>query len=96
MESTVDIQLNEIRSKISRIKSRTQRLEQENEALRKSVFEYLQQLESQKKETAKLNLMMQHEQIGLSLNADKKKLQKELDKYILMIDKCIAAVNAKI
>lgn len=96
MESTVEIQLNEIRSKIGRIKNRNQRLEQENETLRKSVFDYLQQLDNQKKETAKLHQMMQHEQIGQSLTADKKKLQKELDKYILMIDKCIAAVNAKI
>ncbi len=96
MEKNIGNQLSEITSKIKRLKSRNLRLETENEELRKSVFNYLQLLEAQKKETEKASLSVQHEILGQSLSGDKKVLLKELDKYILMIDKCIAAVNAKI
>ncbi len=96
MEKNIGNQLSEITSKIKRLKSRNLRLETENEELRKSVFNYLQLLEAQKKETEKASLSVQHEILGQSLSGDKKVLLKELDKYILMIDKCIAAVNANI
>ena len=96
MEKNIGNQLSEITSKIKRLKSRNLRLETENEELSKSVFNYLQLLEAQKKETEKASLSVQHEILGQSLSGDKKVLLKELDKYILMIDKCIAAVNAKI
>ncbi len=96
MEKNIGNQLSEITSKIKRLKSRNLRLETENEELRKSVFNYLQLLEAQKKETEKASLSVQQEILGQSLSGDKKVLLKELDKYILMIDKCIAAVNAKI
>jgi len=96
MEKTIGNQLSEITSKIKRLKTRNLRLEAENEELRKSVFNYLQMLDAQKKETEKASLSMQHEMLGQSLSGDKKVLMKEMDKYILMIDKCIAAVNAKI
>ena len=95
MEKNFEIRLAEITSKIKKLKARNQRIEAENEELRKSVFGYLQLLETQKKDTAKASLSLQHEQLSQSLGGDKKVLQKELDKYILMIDKCIAAVNAK-
>jgi replicative DNA helicase len=96
MEKNIEKRLTEITSKIKKLKARNQRIEAENEELRKSVFGYLQLLETQKKDTAKASLSLQHEQLSQSLGGDKKALQKELDKYILMIDKCIAAVNAKI
>jgi replicative DNA helicase len=96
METELQIQLNEITAKVKKLKTRTARLESENEALRKSVFGYLQQLEQQKKESEKLSQSIQNDKISQSIASDKKSLQKELDKYILMIDKCIAAVEAKI
>ncbi len=95
MEKIIENQLSQITSKIKKLKARNLRLETENEDLKKSVFGYLQQLEDQKKESVKLSQSMQHNLISQSLTTDKKTLQKEIDKYILMIDKCIAAVNVK-
>ena len=72
MEKLIENHLSEITSKIKKLKARTVRLEAENEELRKSVFGYLQQLESQKKETEKIALRLQHQKIGESISADKK------------------------
>lgn len=96
MNKQIEQYFSTIISKIKKLKARTQRLEAENEELRKSVFNYLQQMELQKKETEKMLSSMQHEQMGMALNSDKKVLLKEIDKYILMIDKCIAAVNSNL
>ncbi|HOZ51383.1 MAG TPA: hypothetical protein PLU17_05970 [Chitinophagaceae bacterium] len=95
MEKIIEHHLVEINSKIKKLKARTIRLEAENEELRKSVFEYLQQIETQKKESEKIAQTLQHYRISDSIQSDKKILQKEIDKYVLMIDKCIAAVNTK-
>lgn len=96
MDKQLEQYFSTITSKIKKLKARNQRLEVENEELRKSVFNYLQQLDVQKKETEKMVTALQHEQMGQALNADKKVLLKEIDKYILMIDKCIAAVNSNL
>ncbi len=96
MEKNIETRLADIRSKIKKLKTRNLRIEAENEELRKSVFGYLQLLETHKKETEKASLSAQHELLAQSVNVDKKALQKELDKYILMIDKCIAAVNTNL
>ena len=96
MENEIGQSLQQITSKIRKLKIRNQRLEAENETLRRSVFEYLQQLEEQKKEAAKINQSITQSQIGQTINVDRKNMLRELDKYILMIDKCIAAVKADI
>lgn len=96
MEKEINEQLARITSGIKKLQVRNQRLESENEELRKSVFDYLQQLADQKKHSEHLVQKMRNAMIGQSLGVDKKNLQKELDKYILMLDKCIAAVQANI
>lgn len=96
MEKEINEQLTLITSKIKKLQVRNQRLETENEELRKSVFAYLQQLADQKRDSEQLAQEMRNSMIGQSLGVDKKNLQKELDKYILMLDKCIAAVQANI
>lgn len=96
MEKEISEQLASITAKIKKLQVRNQRLETENEELRKSVFGYLQQLADQKRESEQLAQEMRNSMIGQSLGIDKKNLQKELDKYILMLDKCIAAVQTNI
>jgi len=95
MDKQLENELQAIASNVNKLKTRTRRLETENEELRKSVFGYLQQLEDQQKEAKRLAELMKHGQISESLPTDKKLLQKEIDKYLQMIDKCIASVNAK-
>ena len=96
MSDNLQQYLSEISSKIKKIKLRNQRLEAENEELRKSVFTYLQQLDAQKREIEKLTESATNASIGNAISKDKKILHKEIDKYILMIDKCIAGVNSKL
>jgi predicted RNase H-like nuclease (RuvC/YqgF family) len=95
MDVSVTQQIEDIRAKVIKLKARMQRLEQENDELRASVFEYLQQLDAFKKDQQKAEKVQQHAEISRAITLDKKQLQKELDKYILMIDKCIASVNSK-
>lgn len=79
--------ISEITLKVTKLKLRSERLEKENEELRNTVFTYLKELETQK--------------IAISTykEADKNRpttsllSQKELDKYILLIDKCIASID---
>lgn len=96
MEKNLDQHLSEITSKVKKLKARVTRLEAENEDLRKSTFNYLEQLDLQKKETERILLSIKHGQVGQAMDTDKKVLLKEIDKYVLMIDKCIAAVNANL
>ena len=96
MDPTLQHHLDKITSGIKKLKVRTERLERENEELRQSVFGYLQQLEAQKSESQKQVRSIQNQQIGQSLVTDKKKLQKEIDKLITLLDQCIASVNANL
>jgi hypothetical protein len=83
----------EIAAKVTKLKLRTERLEKENEALRNSVFNYLKEFDLQKNEIAQLNVQLKNNIPQPTLEAEKKKTQKEIDKYILLIDKCIASVD---
>ena len=93
MQQEVKTSLEELGRKIKRLKSRNERLESENESLRQSVFMYLEQLEAAKNESKKNKQDILIQQIGK--NADKKSLQKEIDKYIQLIDKCMATLRTK-
>jgi len=79
--------ISEITLKVTKLKLRTERLEKENQELRNAVFNYLEELETQKLA------------ISTYKEADKNRpttsfpSQKELDKYILLIDKCIASID---
>jgi hypothetical protein len=79
--------ISEITAKVTKLKLRCDRLEKENEELRNTVFTYLKELESQKLTSNTLNTFEK--------KSSKNNLpsQKELDKYILLIDKCIASID---
>jgi replicative DNA helicase len=87
--------LSDIETKIRKMKARNERLEKENEELRKSLFEYLQKMELQKKDSEKAKMHLQALQVGKSTDMNTAQLRKELDHYIYMIDKCIASINVK-
>ncbi len=86
----------EIKEKVRQLKTRVQRLEKENAELKTSVFTYLEKIETQKAEMEKLKQELHTEHINANMNIDKKKMQKDIDKYIMMIDKCIANVKTSI
>ena len=88
--------LDTIEQKSKRLVSRVNRLEQENADLKKSVFEYLQKMENQLKEINQLKHQIKVNDLQKSVTGDKKKLQRELDKYIHLIDKCIANINTEL
>ncbi|MCC7029294.1 MAG: hypothetical protein IT257_03240 [Chitinophagaceae bacterium] len=87
--------LSGIETKIRKMKTRNERLEKENEELKKSLFEYLQKMELQKKESEKSKMKLQALQLGKSTDMNTAQLRKDLDHYIYMIDKCIASINVK-
>ena len=87
--------LSNIEAKIKKLKARNERLEKDNENLKKSVFEYLQRLESQKKEMDKSKASLQALQLGKATSLNTAELRKELDHYIYLIDKCIASIHVK-
>lgn len=84
-----------IEAKIKKLKARNERLEKDNEDLKKSIFEYIQKLESQKMELDKSKTSLQAMQLGKSTSIDTVALRKELDHYIYLIDKCIASIHVK-
>lgn len=87
--------LSNIETKIKKLKARNERLEKDNEELKKSMFEYLQKIENQKKEFDKSKMEYQALQLGKSTDINTAQLRKELDHYIYMIDKCIASIHVK-
>lgn len=86
----------EIKNKIKRMKTRIGKLESENQELRKSIFTYLEQLAAQKKETQNLSQKQKNASLANSLSLPNHELNKEIDKYILILDKCIATINTKL
>ena len=66
----------------------------ENENLRSSVFGYLQKLDDQQKQYSELLQKYQAAEVNKSLPADRKNLHKDLDRYIHLIDQCLASLNA--
>lgn len=85
-----------IEQKSKRLISRVNRLELENADLKKSVFDYLQKMENQLKEIEDLKHQIKVIEVKKSVSGDKKKLQRDIDKYIHLIDKCIANINAEL
>ena len=88
--------LSEIELKAKRLTSRMIRLEKENEDLRNSMFEYLNKLEQQKKEADKLQMEIKALKVGGSVSSDKRKLKKDIDQYIHLIDQCLATLNTEL
>ena len=88
--------LSEITEKAKKLKTRSERLEQENKELRNSVFTYLKELETQKNEIEFLKIDLAKNEAELKTSVDNKKLHKELDKYILLVDKCISSIDIKL
>jgi hypothetical protein len=88
--------LSEIELKAKRLTSRMIRLEKENEDLRNSMFEYLNKLEQQKKEADKLQMEIKALKVGGSVTTDKRKLKKDIDQYIHLIDQCLATLNTEL
>jgi chromosome segregation ATPase len=88
--------LTEIELKVKRLTSRMIRLEKENEDLRNSMFEYLNRLEQQKKEADKLQMEIKALKVGGSVTSDKRKLKKDIDQYIHLIDQCLATLNTEL
>ena len=88
--------LTEIELKAKRLTSRMIRLEKENEDLRNSMFEYLNRLEQQKKEADKLQMEIKALKVGGLVNSDKRKLKKDIDQYIHLIDQCLATLNTEL
>lgn len=88
--------LTEIELKAKRLTSRMIRLEKENEDLRNSMFEYLNKLEQQKKEADKLQMEIKALKVGDSVTSDKRKLKKDIDQYIHLIDQCLATLNTEL
>ena len=96
MEPKVEQQFTEIVSKVKKLKGRIIRLETENETLKKSVLSYLQLLDEHKKNAERISQQENVAQLNSAIQKDKKALQKDLDKYISLIDKCIASIETKI
>jgi len=87
--------LTPIETKIKKLQSRNERLEKDNEELKKTMFEYLQKLELQKKNVDQTKHELMALQLSKTTNMDTAHLKKELDHYIYMIDKCIASIHVK-
>ena len=68
--------MQEINAKAQKLKSRTERLEKENEELRNSVFNYLKELEAQKTELNTLKTASKNQTKEAKIN------KRDLDKYI--------------
>lgn len=91
---SINALVDEIERKSKLIITRLKRLENENEELKKSVFTYLELMDKQAKEIHSLEEKLKVKQITKNTSADLKKLQRDIDKYIHMVDKCIASINA--
>jgi len=85
--------ISEISTKVTKLKLRNDRLEKENEELRNSVFDYLKELDLQKNEIVHLKEQLLNNKTQSKLESEKKNLQKELDKYISLIDKSIESIQ---
>ena len=60
------------------------------------MFEYLNKLEQQKKEADKLQMEIKALKVGGSVTTDKRKLKKDIDQYIHLIDQCLATLNTEL
>lgn len=85
--------LSEIELKAKSLQQRLQRLTKENKTLQDSVFEYLKQLDENRKEILELKKKVANQQLAERIELDKKQLQKEIDRYVQLVDKCIATLK---
>lgn len=85
--------IQQIEFKVKRLLQRNQRLEEENKELRNSVFEYLQQLDALKKQMNALEQERLMRKVSHLSEEEKKALLREIDKQVLLIDKCISSIK---
>ena len=86
--------LERIEKKVRRLKQHNERLAAHNAALEARIFDYLKQLEEAKTAITRLEEQLQVRHLGKQVG-DKKTLQKEIDRYIKIIDQCMASVNTR-
>jgi uncharacterized protein YaaN involved in tellurite resistance len=87
--------LDEILLRVKKNTTRMQRLESENAELRTSVFSYLDQLNKQKAEIELLQQQLTNKKIADRTSENPKELQRKIDQYITLIDKCMATIKVK-
>lgn len=85
--------LTDIENKIKKLKLRNLRLEKENADLQNSVFTYLQKMDLLKKQMEHSHLISNSQKIASVSSFEKNELKKEIDRYIYLIEKCIASVK---
>ena len=85
--------LTDIENKIKKLKLRNVRLEKENADLQNSVFTYLQKMDLLKKQMEHSHLISNSQKIASVSSFEKNELKKEIDRYIYLIEKCIAYVK---
>lgn len=83
--------LDAIEKKTRRLKQHNERLQADNKALEARIFDYLQQIEQSKAEIKLLKETIHTRAIGQEL-ANHQTLRKELDRYINIIDQCMASI----
>lgn len=83
--------LDAIQQKTKHLKQQNERLLQSNNALEARIAEYLQQIEHSKAEIKQLKESMHVQALGQQVS-DNQALRKELDRYIKIIDQCMAAL----
>ena len=86
--------LTSIEKKAKRLKQHNERLLADNAALEARLFDYLQQLEQTRSEVKRMEETLKHRAVGELVN-NKQDLRKELDRYIKIIDQCLATINTR-
>jgi chromosome segregation ATPase len=95
MENNSIEKLKNIYHSVKKLKERAAKLEHENGELRASIFTHLQTIDILRKQLRSENTEAYAAQAAPHLNEDTTALSKELDQYIKLIDKAIAAVQVK-
>lgn len=86
--------LHGIEKKVRRLTQHNARLAAENAALESRLFDYLQQLKEAQETIKQLEDRLQQRSLSTQV-VNKQALRKELDRYIKIIDQCMAAVNTR-
>jgi hypothetical protein len=84
----------QIEKKARRLKQQNERLVANNAALEARIFDYLQQLDEAKASIKLLEDQLKHRSMSEQV-VDKQAMQKEIDRYIKIIDQCMAVVNTR-
>ncbi|MBU3675932.1 MAG: hypothetical protein FGM54_01955 [Chitinophagaceae bacterium] len=88
--NTLEI-LNAIEQKTKHLKQQNERLLENNSALEARVAGYVQQIEQSKAEIKQLKEAMHVQALGQQVS-NNQALRKELERYIKIIDQCMAAL----